>query len=171
TVVDDLHLAPAGIPALTVVDEARLVVISRDPLPATLRPPDAIRAEGGPARLTLSPARTARLLHHRYGVRRADLAERVHRLTAGWPALAHLAGMSLAADPDLPGAGSDGGLLGVLVAPGTATVDYLSTEVVDGLPDPARRLLADAAHLESISVGLAGSLGHRRPGPTIARLA
>jgi DNA-binding SARP family transcriptional activator/Tfp pilus assembly protein PilF len=171
TVVDDLHLAPGPVAMPTVTGDARLVVISRDPPPAALCPPDAIRAEIGPARLALTPARTARLLRHRYGIGGAELAERVHRLTAGWPALAHLAGMSLAADPEPAAAASDAGLLGVLVAPGTAAADYLSTEVVDGLPDPARRLLADAAHLESISVELADALGHRRPAPTIARLA
>jgi len=171
TVVDDLQAAPVGVPAPTVVGAARLVVISRDPLPAALRPLDAIRAEVGPARLALSPAATGRLLHHRYGIARADLAERVHRLTAGWPALVHLAGMALAADPVLAAGGSDARLLGVLVAAGTAAADYLGTEVVNRLPDADRRLLADAAQLDSIAVELAEALGHRRPGPTIARLA
>jgi ATP/maltotriose-dependent transcriptional regulator MalT len=173
TVVDDLHLAPAGVPAPTVVGDARLVLISRDPLPAALRSSDAIRAEVGPARLALSPVRTDQLLRHRYGVDRADVAERVHRLTAGWPALVHLAGMALAADPALAvgAGGSDAELLGALTAPGTAAVDYLATEVVARLPDAARRLLASAARLESISMELADALGHRRPGQTIARLA
>ena len=49
-------------------------------------------------------------------------------------------------------------------------VEYLLGEALPGLPEPARRLLRDAAHLDGLPIGLAEELGHRNPAVTTALL-
>jgi DNA-binding SARP family transcriptional activator/Tfp pilus assembly protein PilF len=163
TVVDDLHLAPPGVELPVPGDGGRLVAIGR--APARLWRGGVLPAEIGPARLALSAGRVAQVLAQRYAVRDAGLAALAHRLTAGWPGLVHLVGMTLA---DGTRASQ---LSRALTAPGTAGFEYLRTEVLEGLHTDARRLLSDCAHLDAISVPLAAALGHRRAGATVADLA
>jgi ATP/maltotriose-dependent transcriptional regulator MalT/DNA-binding SARP family transcriptional activator len=151
TVIDDLHLAPDDLPPPKLVDDARLILVTRAAPPQSARP----AVEIGPARLALSAGRTARLLRRRYGVDRDDVTDRVHRATGGWPMLVHLLGVALAAGNTTE----------------DAAADYLATEVLAGLPAATARLLGDAAWLGSISVPLATDLGHARPGQVITRLA
>jgi DNA-binding SARP family transcriptional activator/tetratricopeptide (TPR) repeat protein len=170
TVVDDLRLGPADELPPPPGDGARLVLVTRTALPVRPWPADISPAEVGPPRLALSAAAVARLLARRYAVHDAELAAWVHRATAGWPGLVHLLGTALAGT-GATGGGSDERRLAALAAPGTAAFEYIRTEVIEYLSEPARRLLADGAHLESIRSELATALGHRRAGPTLAELA
>jgi DNA-binding SARP family transcriptional activator len=165
-VVDDAHLVPGGPPAPE--PGRKLVVVTRRPLPADrLRRLGPSIAEVGPARLALPVEAVARLLRNGYGTVDRELAWQVHRLTAGWPALAHLAAAALAPG----GAPDDDKALAVLSAPGTPLAEYVRTEVLDPLPAAARRLLGDAARLGPVCADLAADLGHRRPEATLGDLA
>ncbi|HEU4424718.1 MAG TPA: hypothetical protein VFR67_19510, partial [Pilimelia sp.] len=175
-VVDDLHLGPAEPPAARLTGAARLVLVTRRPLSTMdLRrygePPALI----GPARLALSPERTAQLLRRRYDLAPADLAARLHALTAGWPALVHLAGGILTGDPALARrparAGAPDPLLDALAAPGTPLFDYVAAEILDGLPPETGRLFRDVAELGLMGTDLADALGHERADAGIALLA
>src|SRR5204862_4131902 len=98
--VDELCRLPAR-------EQVRLLRMLAGAGPATLaarRPlgplaaaalPDPV-TERGPADLALDPAQTAVVLQDEHGVADADLAYVVHDLTAGWPALVHLAGDAVA---------------------------------------------------------------------------
>ncbi|OJF10212.1 tetratricopeptide repeat protein, partial [Couchioplanes caeruleus] len=174
TVVDDLHLASAGALAAWLAPAlkagSRLILVTRSPVPgAVLRSFPDVAVEVGPARLALTPERTARLLRRRYGLADRDLAARVHRLTCGWPVLTHHLGAALAADPALADAG--GPSEETLAVPGTPVAGYLAAEVLDVLPAAGRRLLADAALLGYICAELAAELGYPRPGQAVGELA
>lgn len=123
------------------------------------RPPagDIGRRSAGPAAvvgaadLALAPGQVADLLGHRPD---PELAERVHELTAGWPALVKLAGHRLAAAPPPVDR-----LVEVLARPGTALARYVERDILAPLPGDESRVLRDAAHLEYVCGGL---LGERR---------
>ncbi|MEV0646134.1 winged helix-turn-helix domain-containing protein [Phytomonospora sp. NPDC050363] len=117
-------------------------------------------AELGPAELALSADEVAEHLSQRSVS--ADAAA-LHAFTGGWPALVQLAADVLAE----PGPGEH---TQRLLAAESPVVEYLLGEVVPGLPEPARRLLRDAAHLDGLSIGLAEELGHRGPAATMAML-
>jgi ATP/maltotriose-dependent transcriptional regulator MalT len=163
-VVDIVHRD--GVPG-QVDRAAKLVLISRTPVSAaTLLHYDlGAPVEIGPRQLALSEQQTARLLALRYGIDGTDVTATVHRLTAGWPALVHLAGARLAAE------GLDGALDEQLTAPGTPLADYLCAEVLAELPRDAVDLLAGTAELGSISTELAGAIGQEHAAPHIALLA
>ncbi|GIH03754.1 hypothetical protein Rhe02_18210 [Rhizocola hellebori] len=172
TVIDDMHLANAA-PPRPAPQRSRLVLIARRPLSAAvLRWAASPPAELGPAALVLSQAQIERVLLRRYRIENQAIAASLHRVTCGWPALAQL--LTDALDPAListTSSISEDDLLAALVSPGTRVADYVSAEVLGDLPDPARRLLTDAAHLGSISADLAVGLGHRRPEAVIGALA
>lgn len=135
----------------------RLVFVSRLPLPGLAAVPGLRMV--GPADLALPPARVAAILRERYGVHDADLARRVHGLTAGWPALVHLTGARLATAAPTPVE-----LLPARIAgPGTAPFGFVETEVLAALPPGPRRLLRAIAHLGPVSDELCRALGVDRP--------
>lgn len=117
-------------------------------------------AELGPAELALSADEVAARLADR-GVS-AGAAE-IHELTGGWPALVRLAA-------DVLATGATGDPAERLLAAESPVVEYVLGEVLTGLPEPARRLLRDAAHLDGLPIGLAEELGHRAPGATMSLL-
>jgi DNA-binding SARP family transcriptional activator len=170
-VLDDLREPPAGLgEALRAAgpDRPRLVLVSRRPLlpvpPAWLR--TGLVVERGPAHLALTAAGTVELLRRDHDVRDPDLARRVHRVTAGWPALVRLAGVALRrAAPDR------GDPCALLAGPDTAVAAYLADEVLAELPAPARRLLRDVAGLGPVGAGLCRAIGHGRPGEPLRWLA
>jgi DNA-binding SARP family transcriptional activator/ATP/maltotriose-dependent transcriptional regulator MalT len=159
TVLDDVHRD--GFPATTTA--TRLVLISRRPIPVnTLLGLDlGAPVEIGPRQLALSPRQVARVLAGQYGVDDTDLAATVHHATAGWPALVHLAGAQLAGE----------GGTELLTAPATALHEYVTEEVLAGLPDAARELLTHIAALGPVSVELITAIGQERLAPQLALLA
>ncbi|OJF11841.1 hypothetical protein BG844_24000 [Couchioplanes caeruleus subsp. caeruleus] len=170
TIVDDVHLAQPGVLLPALGEQSRLVVIGRCPPPAAALPTDAIPARVGPVGLAMDAGGTAGLLDRSYGVTGADLAEQVYRFTFGWPTLVHLVGAALATDPALTAMVSGDRLLAALAGPGSTILGFLTEQVFAGLDPATRRLLADAAQVESISVELARTLGHRRAGDAIDHL-
>jgi DNA-binding SARP family transcriptional activator len=159
TVIDDAHRLAASPLIGVVAPHARVVLIGRRPVGWAPNP----RAEIGPARLALPVHDVGVLLRERYGVENPEVAPRVHRLTDGWPALVELIAAGCAQAPH-----SDQELLAMLAAPGTPLEQYTRAEVLADLP--GRRLLADVAGLGSMSVDLAGELGHRRPEAALSEL-
>ncbi|MFC7616082.1 hypothetical protein ACFQV2_24020 [Actinokineospora soli] len=120
-VVDDVH--PDRLPDPPGAPD-RLVLISREPIPvsALLRYDLGAPVEIGPRQLALSARRTAALLASQHGVTDPEAAAAVHELTAGWPALALLAGAHAAEPAD------------VLSRPGTPLHDYIAAEVLGPSP-------------------------------------
>ena len=104
--VDDLdELAPSEQSAVVrrlaaLPPDVGFVLASRRPLDLAAR----MRLRGpvferGPLDLALDPMAVARVLAEEYGVLDPEAAARVHALTAGWPALVHLAADTLAREP------------------------------------------------------------------------
>ncbi|WP_173059527.1 BTAD domain-containing putative transcriptional regulator [Phytohabitans houttuyneae] len=125
----------------------RVILVSRAPWPGRL-PADSAALDAHDLALT-EPA-VLRLLSAEYGVDDPDVAGAVHRLTAGWPSLVHLAGRHLR-----------GGDLASLCAPGTALDAFVAEQVVEHLPVPSRRLLRRLAELGTACEDLAGPRAHR----------
>jgi len=137
----------------------------------TRRVPDArlaksrmsgLLTELGPAELALSAVGVSRLLSSEYGLTDSALADRLHGLVHGWPALVHLAARSLTAGSDLDER--------TLTARGNAVADYLIEEVLDGLDESTRYLLALAAHIGPLTVELAEELDASRVDEHMAEL-
>ncbi|WP_345541952.1 tetratricopeptide repeat protein, partial [Phytohabitans rumicis] len=113
----------------------RVSVASRHPLdPAAVAELPGPVTERGPADLALTPDALFRVLREEHGLADADLAYHVHHLTAGWPALTHLAG-----DVLRRGAGRHD-LLPALVE---AATTWVREEVLAGLPAWLLDLVAD----------------------------
>ncbi|RBQ16832.1 hypothetical protein DP939_27570 [Spongiactinospora rosea] len=167
-VIDDLRAFPAGQVRL-LLDRtgpaAKVVIVSRLPPPGGARLP-GLRVLG-PADLALSAAAVAAVLGREYGIRDASTTRQVHALTAGWPALVHLAGGQLSAGAsmlaDLPAelpTDLPAELVAArLAAPGTALAGFVRTEVLAAFPPAICRLLADLAHLDPVDAELCGALG------------
>lgn len=151
-VVDDVR---PGDPPVPLGAARRLVLISRWPVPVAtlLRYGLGAPVEIGPRELALPPQRVARLLSEQYGVDDIELAARVHRLTAGWPVLAHFAGARLVSGQ----AGSP--LEDTLAGLGSPLADYVRHEVLASLPDEMADLLAHVVEIGSMSTELAGTIG------------
>lgn len=147
-VIDDL-------PALSQEEATRLVsalhgdsandiaIASRHPLPVSIA---RLRGRGqltvlGPGELALTPDEVATLLDTEYSLADPDLADQVHALTAGWPALIHLTAAGLAA----------GGSL--LPEPGGPLWTYVEDEILTPF---ACRLTG----LDPITPELVAALGH-----------
>jgi DNA-binding SARP family transcriptional activator len=158
-VVDDLaELSPTA--QLTVAralarvpDEVRVWIGSRHPLPRSVRAalPEQV-TERTAADLALTPAAVAAVLREE-GVADAELAYRLHELTAGWPALVRVAGAAV----DRCGPGRDE-LLAALAGPGTDGATWLREQVLAELPRDAARLLEALVDLDPISVPLCAEL-------------
>lgn len=123
---------------------------------------DGRLTELGPADLALSAVGVSRLLSSEYGVADSALADDLHGLTRGWPALVRLAARSLAA-----GSGLDER---ALTARGGAVADYLIEEVLDGLDEGLRYLVALAAHIGPLTAELAGELDAAKAAEHLAEL-
>jgi DNA-binding SARP family transcriptional activator len=158
-VVDDLaELTPAQQLALArtiaaIPDGVRVSLGSRRPLSraALAALPDVI--ERSAADLAMAPAAVAAVLREEYGIADAELAYRVHELTAGWPALVRLAG----AASERCGPGRDE-LLAALSGPGSKGGAWLGDHVLSELPRDAARLLDALADLDPISAPLCAAL-------------
>jgi len=137
---------------------ARVVLVSRWPLtlPVSLRRQGTVE-ERTAADLALSAGETSELLRREYGLSDAAVATTVYELTAGWPALVHLAGDQLATAPEIGG-------------PGSGPATFLDKHVLTALPQPAARLVRDLAHLGTVDEDLCRALGHRRPERTLSQL-
>lgn len=142
-IVDDIdQLAEPDQAALvaalgTVPGSVHLALASRRPLnpglQAALRRP---LRERDAADLALSVEATARVLREEHGVPDAEQAEAIHRITAGWPALVHLAGDALRrADTraaDLPG---------ILVDASSDMATWIRDHVLAGMSPTMRAVL------------------------------
>jgi DNA-binding SARP family transcriptional activator/ATP/maltotriose-dependent transcriptional regulator MalT len=161
------HLAVDDVCALPAPAQVRLLGhLGSLPAGVTLtlayrRPPGtAIRAalprqiiERGPDDLALRADDVARVLRDEHGYLDIDLAHLVHDLTAGWPALVHLAGQALARE----GAGRRD-LLAALTEPGTAGHRWLQEHVLADLPTSVARVLDEIAVLDPITAPLCAAL-------------
>jgi ATP/maltotriose-dependent transcriptional regulator MalT/DNA-binding SARP family transcriptional activator len=164
-VVDDLpRLAPETVrDLLTAIGElpdgVTVALSSRWPLDdGTARWSGRGRlAELGPAEFTLTADEVVDLLAAEYGIVDPDVADQLHELTGGWPALVHLAAETLGS-----GAAPAGPLLPLLAGPDTPLATYVASEVLAGLPGDVTRLIRDLVDLAPVSAGLCGALGHRR---------
>ncbi|MGW4465132.1 BTAD domain-containing putative transcriptional regulator [Micromonospora sp. NPDC004704] len=164
-VVDDLpRLEPATADRLLAIvgglpDGITVALTSRWPLgTATSRWRGRGRlAEVGPSDLALTTDQVVDLLTAEYGLPDPDLADRIHELTGGWPALVHLAAETLG-----PTGSPAGPLLPVITAPDGPLATYVTTEVLGPLPGEVNRLVRDVATLAPVSAGLCAALGHRR---------
>ncbi|BCB76423.1 hypothetical protein GCM10022251_23850 [Phytohabitans flavus] len=152
-VVDDLpDLDTAAARALagridTLHPAVRVILLSRAPWPGRL---PAGSAALDAHDLALPEPEVVQLLSADYGVDDPDLAAGVHRLTAGWPSLVHLAGRHLR-----------GGDLASLCAPGAALDAFVAEHVLAHLPVASRRLLRRLAELGTACEDLVGRRDHR----------
>lgn len=145
----------------------RLVLLSRRPIPvaALLRYDLGAPVEIGPRQLALPPRRVAALLAEQYGVDDPDTAASVHALTAGWPALVHLAAAHVVS------AGVAEPSADLLSRPDSPLYDYVCAEVLDDLSPDALELLAQLPVLGSVSAELAEGIGEGRLGAQVGLLA
>jgi DNA-binding SARP family transcriptional activator/ATP/maltotriose-dependent transcriptional regulator MalT len=133
----------------------RVSLAARRPLaPAALAALPGPVAERGPADLALTRDQVLRTLRDEHGVGDADLAFLAYELTAGWPALVHLAGAAL----DRQGAGRHD-LLAALSEPGTVGASWVRDQVLVDLPASVTRLLDTVADLGPLSEPLCAALG------------
>jgi DNA-binding SARP family transcriptional activator/ATP/maltotriose-dependent transcriptional regulator MalT len=158
-VVDDLaELTPAQQLALakvttTIPDGVRVSLGSRRPLSRAAVAVLPGLTERSAADLAMVPSAVAAVLREEYGVADAELAYRVHEVTAGWPALVRLAGIAL----DTCGPERDE-LLAAMADPGTKGAAWLGDQVLAELPRDAARLLEALVDLDPISVPLCAAL-------------
>jgi len=141
---------------------------------------DGLLTELGPAELALSAVGVSRLLSSEYGVADSAMADRLHRLTRGWPALVHLAARALATGSDFADTAQTSQLSQTsettltaqtaLTARGSAVADYLIEEVLDQLDEDTRYLVELAARIGPLTAELAEELGATRPAERLAEL-
>ncbi|MEU4768074.1 BTAD domain-containing putative transcriptional regulator [Actinosynnema sp. NPDC023794] len=145
----------------------RLVLLSRRPIPvaALLRYDLGAPIEIGPRQLALSPRQVAVLLAGQYGVDNPDTAASVHALTAGWPALVHLAAAHVVA------AGVSEPSTDLLSQPDNPLYDYVCAEVLDDLTPDALELLAHLSVVGAVSAELTADIGEGGLGAQIGLLA
>jgi DNA-binding SARP family transcriptional activator/tetratricopeptide (TPR) repeat protein len=122
-------------------------------------------SEIGPAELALSVDQVADVIGDEYGLADPELPARLHDATGGWPALVHMAAESLRVN-GIP----YGPLAPVLAAPQSPLVEFVTEEVLAGLPAEAVRLMRRVGDLAPVTVGLCRALGQRRPDETVALL-
>jgi len=173
-VVDDLPRLPAeAVPALLdaldeLPDAVTVVLSSRWPLaaPAARWLGRGLWTELGPADLALGPDQVADLVSDEYGLADPDVAERLHDLTGGWPALVHLAAETLRLE-GVPG----GPLLPAIAHPGGPLATYVAEEVLAALPPEVLRLVRHVGELAPVGADLCRALGHRRADETVRLLS
>ncbi len=154
--------------AMDLPEHIAVVLSSRWPLDAGASP---WRGRGAlheirPGDLALDVDTVATLLASDYGLTEPSLPLRVHEITAGWPALVHLA-----AETMRTGGVPSGALLPDLVEPGTPLASYVDDEILGPLSPPAARLLREAGEFAPLSAGLCATLGHRRAPATLTLLS
>jgi ATP/maltotriose-dependent transcriptional regulator MalT len=143
---------------------ARLVVLTRHPVPvAGLRASGRI-AELGAAELALTPAQVRTVLDE-HGIADPWLAAGVREATAGWPMLVRLAGEALAGDRGAPGR-----LAETLALPGKPVARYLAVEVLAELSPVNRRAVRILSRLELITEDLCRRIGEPAPLDELAAL-
>jgi DNA-binding SARP family transcriptional activator len=137
----------------------RISLATRRPLgaAATAALPNPL-TERGPSDLVVAPDALAQVLRDEHCVADPELAYLVHDLTAGWPALVHLAGDALGR----LGAGRHD-LLAALTEPGTAGAAWVREQALAGLPPYAARLLDLTAQLDPITTSLCAALSTDDP--------
>lgn len=140
-------------PVTELPESARVAVLSRWPLAAPVSGwrGRGLLAEVDPADLALTPAAVAAILARDYGVDDPALARQVHRATAGWPALVHLASQGLL----------DGAALTAVAAPGSPLAAYIDEELLGPLPATAVRLVRRITELAPVSAPLCRAIGHQ----------
>ena len=146
--------ALAGLPPTVTVWLASRTPVHRSAL-GQLRRPVLERVAGD---LALSPQSSAKVLRDEHGLDDADVADRVHRLTAGWPALVHLAGDALSR-PRAHGLDVET----VLTEPDGATSVWLDDQVLSGLAPQAARVLEVAVDLTVVSPELCAVVADAAP--------
>ncbi|MFD0820478.1 hypothetical protein ACFQ0D_19680, partial [Micromonospora zhanjiangensis] len=113
--------------------------------PTQLRPPE----------LSLTTAQLDEVLRTEYALTTPTLAQRVHEVTAGWPALVRLVAETLVAE-GVPA----GPLLPAVTEPGGLVAGYVAEEVLGPLPEDVRRLLHEVADLAPVTAGVCAVAGH-----------
>ncbi len=144
-----LLTAVAGLPA-----SVRIALASRRPLGAAAR--GLLRhglADRTAADLALTPSANARVLRDEHGVADSDVAELVHHLTGGWPALVHHAGDLLGRQGADPSA-----LLPGLARPGAPAAQWLESQVLVDVPGPALQVLHLVLDLGPVTAALCADL-------------
>lgn len=178
-VLDEPSMTPAELGRLladtvTAWPWQRIAVITVNPpeIPAARWRASGLLAELGPAQLALSAPLAGRTLRGEYGIDDAT-AELLVRVTAGWPALLHLAGQAAAGQATASGAApaSQRRLLDLLSVPGSAVSDYVIQEVCVALTPVAQRLLDVASHIGPVTAELGEALEVDGPGTALAELA
>ena len=158
-VVEDLHLRSdvdqvellRELGAARGDDAGPLILTSRIPLSpkvrATLRGPVRDR---GPQGLALTPQSVATVLSEEYSVSDPEIPTRLHRITAGWPELVHLA--ADAASRGLPSDAPDA--LEALARTGSAIGSWVEHDLLPSLPERAGELLVALAPLDLLAPDL-----------------
>ncbi|MEU8077880.1 BTAD domain-containing putative transcriptional regulator [Catellatospora citrea] len=134
-------------------DDAEVSLASRRPLPWRRTGRPGRWTELGPAELSCSVDDIAALLTEETGLADPDLAALLHTATCGWPTLVDFAVEAVGLGG--PAAGESAKALAV-----GGLSEYVRTEVLGGLPDAARRLLADVGDRVPVTAGLCAALGH-----------
>lgn len=159
-VVDDLHrLRPreqhALCRALAGLGETTRILLAADrPLYRAARAalPEPV-LERGPADLALTADAVAVTLRADHDVTDLELAEQVHRLTRGWPALVHLAGDTLRR----LGTGGDA-LVAAVAEPGTPGAAWVHDHVLRPMPQVAVRVLEATLDIGPLTPALVAEL-------------
>lgn len=149
-VIDDLPTVSAEV-ATAILGTAHVAVATRSPWPVSTA---RHRGQGildvlGPDSLALDPAQVREVLRDSHDLADTSLAESVHALTLGWPALVRLAGQALARHPDVAHLGQ----------PGSDIFDYIADEVLGPLPPAAARLAREVCELHPVTAPLCRALG------------
>ncbi|MFD0599667.1 hypothetical protein ACFQZ4_51205 [Catellatospora coxensis] len=134
-------------------DDAEVSLASRRPLPWRHTGRPGRWTELGPAELARTVDDVAALLAEEGGLSDPDLAAALHTATRGWPALVDFAVEAVRLGG--PAAGESAKALAV-----GGLREYVRAEVLGGLPDAARRLVADVGDRTPVTAGLCAALGH-----------
>jgi ATP/maltotriose-dependent transcriptional regulator MalT/two-component SAPR family response regulator len=182
-VLDDAHLLSESAPAWYLVEtlvrvapqHLHVVIGSRTEPPFSverMRGQGQVLDLGGPE-LAFDPDEIERVLATVLGTdvpdaeQLAGMADRIHELTAGWPAAVRLAAEALRA----AGAGGRAAALGRLDAPGGPLFTYLAEEVVAQASLPVRELVRHMSYFDRLSVALCDALGLADAERTVTGLA
>lgn len=175
-VLDDVHhLEPGSGGALLLEalarqlpDRVHLIAASRTPLPF---PIERLRAQGQVlsvegAQLAFSASETEELLGASLGDDARGLADRIHEITAGWPAAVRLAVEMVRRSPVERWLQ----VLTALPERGSPVFEYLGEEVFSAADRKTRLFLQRACLLDRFTVELCSDIGIRSASVTIDRL-
>ncbi|WP_144126683.1 BTAD domain-containing putative transcriptional regulator [Catellatospora sichuanensis] len=144
----DLLLAVEDLP-----EDTEVAMASRRPLPWRHAGRPGRWTELGPADLACTVDEITVLLAEEGGPADPELAAALHTATSGWPALVHFAVEAVRL-----GGRATAESATTLAVGGLA--EYVRTEVLAGLPEAARQLLADVGDRTPVTAGLCAALGH-----------